>query len=89
MFSYSILGGNLLFSETTKIPSRTIEMKMSLLQLTLTRHKAAATVDDSVSWARLYAWVSTDVVHCEVWTRSLQRAVIHATLLIWPAVKLR
>lgn len=62
-------------------------MKMSP-ELTLARNEAAAPVDGIIPWARLYARVSTDVVHCEVWTPGLQRAVIHVTLLIWPAGKL-
>lgn len=50
----------------------------------LTRYEAAATVDDIIRSARPYAWV----VHCEGWTPDLRRAVTHASLLIWSAVKL-
>lgn len=57
-------------------------------ELTLAKNEAAAPVDDIIPWARFYVWVSTDVVRCEVWTPGLQRAVIHVTLLIWPAGKL-
>lgn len=37
-------------------------------QLMFPRHTAAARVCDTIPQSRPHAWVSTGVLHCEVWT---------------------